>query len=90
MADEYYLRFPSILKKALIEGNVSFDGNVRYEYPPIRAYRMIKRKNNDETSIQLSDFKSHVEREAEGERFSSRPDKNNIASYSCSLFIDLT
>ncbi|WP_338097245.1 hypothetical protein [Methanolapillus ohkumae] len=39
--NEYYLRFPSILKNALCEQKVSFDHNFFYEYQPVLAYRAI-------------------------------------------------
>ena len=88
--EEYYLRFPSVLKKALLERKVVFGDHVFYKYEPIRAYRIIKRKSGDTTPIQLNDFKSYMEQlNDRGNSRSRYINENDISSYSCSFFNDL-
>ncbi|WNY25245.1 hypothetical protein [Methanolapillus millepedarum] len=88
MDENYYLRFPSILKGALIERTVTFGDDVQFRYEPILAYRVIKREHGNEMSVHRSDFKSKVEILKE-ERRGGNVDENNISHYSCSLFQDL-
>lgn len=80
---DFYLRFPSVLKKALSEGEVSFKTIPIIDYKPFIAYRRISRVNGDTTPINKSDFFSYMEMSDK-----QRPrtaNKKEIGSYSCSL-----
>lgn len=80
--NEYYERFPTVLRNALISGQVEFSQDVLFEYENMSVYRGIKYGKN-KIKIDKTDFYSHVERNIPG------VDRNDISSYGCSCFEDL-
>ncbi|MDV0447517.1 hypothetical protein MsAg5_14170 [Methanosarcinaceae archaeon Ag5] len=87
MDETYYLRFPSVLKKALLNRKVVFDAFLICHYEPFFAYRAIDRKKDDGTPINRKDFRSYAELHVDGV-FKGRVRKN-ISFYGCSLFTNL-
>lgn len=81
----YYLRFPSVLHKALQNGEVSFDSDVKWEYTPFTVFRGITREKNESLEIRRSDFLSYAELNKK-----PRGMECNIGWYSCSCFTDST
>ena len=58
---EYYNRFPTVLKNALINGTVKFPDSLQYEYEDLVVYRGVSYSKN-KTTIDKSDFLSNMER----------------------------
>ena len=77
----YYLRFPSVLRKALQNGEVAFDSNVEIEYMPFTVFRGITREKGESLEICRSDFLSYAELNKK-----PRGMEYNIGWYSCSCF----
>ena len=81
----YYLRFPSVLRKALQNGEVSFDSDVKWEYTSFTVFRGITREKDESLEIRRSDFLSYAELNKQ-----PRGMECNIGWYSCSCFTDST
>ncbi|WNY25197.1 hypothetical protein [Methanolapillus millepedarum] len=77
---DFYLKFPPVLKNALLEKKVKF-GNVNEKYEHFLAFRAIKRENESKP-IQLQDFWSYAEIGYKGRHIN----ENDISYYGCSLF----
>lgn len=54
-------RFPKPLKDKLLNEEIKFPSNTKFEYEPFRAYRAVKREKEDCRPVDLNDFKSHYE-----------------------------
>lgn len=83
MNDAYYLKFPSVLGKALQDEMVELPENVEFEYNPVQVYRGIRYKMGVKECVDKTDFRSQAERRLPG------TDYNDIGEYSCSCFEDL-
>lgn len=83
MEDEYYLKFPSVLRKALQSKTVTLPEKLKYEYEPLRVFRGIRYKEGKKEIIDKSDFLSQAERNLPNTDFT------DIGSYSCSCFEDV-
>ena len=59
--DSNYLKFPSIIKEKICNGEFVFPDNTVFAYQPILAYRGIQRKANDFTEVSRKDFMSYAE-----------------------------
>lgn len=62
MEDNNYLKFPSIIREKLYNGDFMFPEHTRFMYEPILAYRGIQRSEDDFTAVTRKDFESHAER----------------------------
>lgn len=83
---EYYNRFPTVLKDALISGKVRFPDSLQSEYKEMAVFRGVKYTEN-KTGIDRSDFLSHVERRNNNPMFLA--DDTKISSYGCSFFMNM-
>ena len=61
--EDVYLKFPAILKEKLQSGEIHFPEKTQFEYQPIRAYRGIAREEEDDTPVNINDFRSYAEME---------------------------
>ena len=59
--EDVYLKFPAILKEKLQSGEIHFPEKTHFEYQPIRAYRGIAREEEDDTPVNINDFRSYAE-----------------------------
>lgn len=62
MEDENYLKFPSVLKEKISNGEIIFPDTAYFVYEPILAYRGIQRDESDFSMVSRADFRSHAER----------------------------
>lgn len=83
---DYYNRFPTVLKNALINGVVSFPDSLQHEYTDLTVYRGVKYSNN-KTIIDKSDFLSNVERNMKNPLVPV--DLGEVSSYSCSCYLNI-
>lgn len=83
-ADEYYLRFPSVLKKAIKDYGIDFPKETQWEYSPQTAFRGFTREDGENTELRDEDFLSYAElgKKARGQKHSER----DIEWYSCSCY----
>lgn len=85
MDKEFYLKFPCVLKSALLKGEVAFDeAHTLIEYSKIDVYRGITREKDDNSEISKDDFLSY----AELGRKPARGRKADIGWYSCSFYTE--
>lgn len=94
MQKEFYLKFPAVLRDALVSGEVSFCDGVECEFETFSAYRGVFRKDgNSFKPLARSDFDSQAEKslnEGHNEKRKNRRKIDNGAGfYSCSMFINL-
>lgn len=75
---DYYSRFPSVLKSALIQQTVNFLDSISMDFQPLHVFRGITRKKGDNTIINHGDFLSQMEKGV--------GQSNDISTYSCSVF----
>ncbi len=83
---EYYNRFPTVLKNALINGTVKFPDSLQCEYEDLVVYRGVSYSKN-KTTIDKSDFLSNMERNLINPMVPV--DSKNISSYSCSCYLNI-
>ncbi len=87
--DEFYLKFPSVLRKALQSGVVSFDElPCETSFEPIPVYRVIKRQLEEQDNIEIKeqDFLSQAELNAISPKGTEAKDLiGDIGKYSCSF-----
>lgn len=85
MDTKYYLRFPSVLKRAIEVHNVEFPKDTQWEYEPQTAFRGFKREAGEDINLKDSDFLSHAElgKKARGRQYSEK----DIEWYSCSCYM---
>lgn len=89
MNEELSSKFPSALREALEKGIVSFPDDVLKQYDPFKAYRAIRRKNNEPIfPLKIEDFYSQVEKRKNNPNVRN-VDETDIGSYSCSFFISI-
>ncbi len=81
--NDYYNRFPSVLKKALLENKVRFPEELEKNFTPITAYRGIRFIEGKKEFIDKNDFLSQAERELPGTNY------DDIYEYSCSCYEDI-
>lgn len=81
---EYYKNFPAILREKLKSGEIKLPNSIQFNYEPLLAYRVIKRKELDESPITICDMKSYYE---EGKKPRGKiVDETDPRLYSVSLF----
>lgn len=82
--NEFYSKFPSVLKTFLVDNNMKFSEKTEFQYEDFVAYRGIIRENGDFSSVNDNDFLSYAE-------LGKKPrgvDTNSLGYYSCSLFLN--
>ena len=81
---EYYMKFPSVLKQALLNGEVCFDDKTQKEYEPFEVYRGVVREKGETLEVKKEDFLSYAElkKKPRGKK------KVDIGWYSCSCFTE--
>lgn len=87
MDQSFFLKFPCVLKKVLQDETVVFPEDCKIDFEDFIAYRAISR-NNDDCNIKKEDFLSQMELFLKGKKIRPYPKKDNINSYSCSLYTD--
>lgn len=80
MDEAYYLKFPSVLKKALQDKVVKFPEELEKSYETFHVYRGIRYKAGEKENVDKTDFLSQAERRLPG------TDYDDIGEYSCSCF----
>lgn len=83
---EYYNRFPTTLKRALLSGRVMFPDSLQREYNDLYVYRAVK-YTAEKTAIDKSDFLSYIELKKKNPLIVA--DDSKISSYSCSCFLNM-
>lgn len=83
---EYYNRFPTVLKNALITGTVKFPSSIQQEYTELTVYRGVS-YSEKKTVIDKSDFFSNIERNIKNPMVPV--DYENISDYSCSCYLKI-
>lgn len=78
--DDYYSRFPVVLRTALKEKQVVFPSVLLKSYSPELVYRGIRFVKDKKECVEKEDFLSQAERALPG------VDYGDIGSYSCSCF----
>lgn len=85
MTEELYLKFPSLLRQKIKNGQVKFPLDTLFQYTPVKAYRCIVREPDDMSAVTRNDFKSYAE---EGKRItrnqvidSSKPDYYGVSLF---------
>lgn len=61
VTDEICLKFPTVLREKLKNGEIELPNDVEFEYNPIHAFRAIVREQDDFSPICRKDFKSYAE-----------------------------
>ena len=61
LMDNNYLKFPSVLREKIENGEFVFPENTKYQYSPIFGFRGIERTVNDYTAVSRKDFLSYAE-----------------------------
>lgn len=84
MEDENYLKFPSVLREKLRNGEISFSRNTRFSYQPMQAYRGIQRSKNNYEPVSKKDFLSYAEKNVCRRGIN----KNDAHYYGVSLFVN--
>lgn len=84
MINEYYLRFPSVLKEAIKKYNIDFPEKTQWDYDPQTAFRGFRREIDEDIHLQDRDFFSYAElgKKARGQKYSEK----DIEWYSCSCY----
>lgn len=62
MDDNNYLKFPSVIREKLNNGEISFPPNTKFEYKPIQGFRGIQREENNFEAVSKKDFLSYAEK----------------------------
>lgn len=62
MNDENYLKFPSVFREKVCNGEIIFPDKAYFVYEPILAYRGIQRKQDDVSAVTRADFLSYAEK----------------------------
>ena len=86
--DNYYMRFPSVLRTALSSGKVSLPTNLEKEFIPFTAYRGIRFTKNIKESTSRDDFLSQIELKAKGDLLYQQYLEDDIDNYGASLFLE--
>ena len=84
--DNYYLRFPSVLRNELNEKKIDFPDNLEMEYNQFLAFRGIRFIKNRKESLIREDFMSQIELKLQGNPFYSQTSEEDIDNYGVSLF----
>ena len=74
-------KFPVILRNKLLNKEIEFQDNVMFHYAPIKAYRFIKRKQNDNSGITENDFKSNAELKRKNIKGTNYEDVTKVPEY---------
>ena len=84
MTNENYLKFPSVLREMVCNGEIIFPNNAYFVYEPILAYRGIQRERDDVSAITRADFMSYAEKNIRRRCI----DKKDPHYYGVSLFLN--
>lgn len=87
MKEEFYDKFPCVLRKSLKGGSVNSPEDMKKEFREFTAYRGITRKGSVEIQINKNDFLSQMEKFRDG-KIPRGINSNDIGYYSCSLFLN--
>lgn len=55
------MKFPAVLRKKLLEEELSFPDNIKFDYEPILAYRAVRREEGEDREVTREDFASYYE-----------------------------
>lgn len=89
--NDFYMRFPAVLREKLMSGEIEFPDTTQFEYLPLRTYRAVAREKEDNHAVDYNDFKSYFElnqspkKQPRGIRTDFRKDPHY---YGVSSFID--
>lgn len=84
MKDENYLKFPSILREKIGNGEIIFPESAYFVYEPVLAYRGIQRRQDDDSAVTRADFLSYA-----GKNICRRGiSRNDSHYYGVSLFLN--
>lgn len=61
MNKDLYSKFPYVLKNKLMNNEIKFPSSTEFDYEPLRVYRAVSRKCDDNSGVSLNDFKSYFE-----------------------------
>jgi len=56
-----YMKFPVVLRNKLLSGEVILPDATVFEYEDILVYRAVARRQDDNSSVDINDFKSYFE-----------------------------
>ena len=84
---EYYNKFHTVLKDALINGVIQFPASLQQEYEDLTVYRGVSYSKN-KSVIDKSDFLSNIERSIKNPLIIV--DDEDVAYYSCSCYLDIS
>lgn len=59
--NELFNKFPAVLKRKLLDGELKFPADTKFQYERIYTYRAIVREKDDNTKPNANDFKSYFE-----------------------------
>ncbi|MBQ5540395.1 MAG: hypothetical protein IIU03_09195 [Bacteroidales bacterium] len=89
MEQNYYDRFPDVLKQALKNGLISLEKeDILWDYPSFRVFRIIKRKKGEDFVLNEKDFWSKPELLGSTGRVPTAADECEAGYYSCSFFTE--
>lgn len=94
MDENFYMKFPSVLREALLSSDVAFDDMPQISFASFKAYRGIFRKKDKPfIPLERSDFDSQAEKSvriSDNERRRNRRRMSDgIGFYSCSVYKEL-
>lgn len=84
--DNYYLRFPNTLKKALSSRKIKLPDNLEIEFDSFLAYRGIRFIKNTKEEPNREDFLSQIELKELGKPFYKQYQDDDVENYGTSLF----
>lgn len=84
MEDKNFLKFPSVMKEKIRNGEFIFPEKTLFAYDPILAYRGIQRGENDFRAVSRKDFMSYAERKVSRRGI----DRNDPHYFGVSLFLN--
>ena len=87
--DEYYLRFPSVFKKALKEGIIEMPQELEIEYAAIKAYRGVRFIKFKKEKLEKQDFLAQIDLKVAGDRRYQQCSDADIDNYGTSVFDDI-
>lgn len=93
MNEDFYMKFPSVLRDALLSGKISLPDNLEVEFNSFTAYRGIFRNDNIPfIPLERKDFDSQAEKALRtgNARKNRRRAVDDIGLYSCSVYTDIS
>lgn len=87
MNKDLYSKFPYVLKNKLMNNEIKFPSSTEFDYEPLRVYRAVSRKCDDNSGVSLNDFKSYFELKKKP-RGVTRNLEGDATYYGVSSFLD--